>query len=216
MFRNNKIYLTDRNGKKRRGFNIFGLGLFSFPVITFGLCIKFKGKNSTVELGLPLAKFSKSKITLANNSTVKIDSSWDKVKKLKISMADSQKCSIGKNFFTWGTEIIFSKGKGLEVNINEECMFSKNILIRPSDGHSIFDSKTGETLNHAKSISIGRHTWIAGDVTVFKGANIADDCIIGHGSIVTKPCETPNSIYAGIPAKFIKTGINWKREAPDT
>ncbi len=212
MYRGNKIVLLDRSGREIKSFVKFFKLL---KIFACGFLIKFKGKNSTVVLKEPFAKFSKTKISLRNNSYVKIDSSRDIIKKLKISMADNQKCTIGKDFFTWSTEIVFSAGDGFEVNIGNNCMFSKNILIRTSDGHTIYDTNTGEILNHGKSIDIGDNVWLAGNVSVLKGSNIANDCVIGHGSIVVKPCETPNSVYAGVPAKLIKTNINWRREEPD-
>ena len=40
---------------------------------------------------------------------------------------------------------------------------------------------------------------------------IADNSIVGWGSIVTKEFNEPNVIIAGIPAKIVKRGINWDR-----
>ncbi len=217
MPKKNRVFIEDECGKRARAFIIPNIGLFCFryPFFIKGLNIKFKGRNSTVTIGIPAARFSKSKFVLRNNSSIKIASSNDIIKKLKISMTDNQKCSIGKNFFTWDTEIVFSIGDGLEVNIGEDGMFSRNILIRPSDGHALYDVNSGEILNHGKSINIGKHVWLAGDNAIFKGADIEDNCTIGKGSIVTKPCNTPNSVYAGVPAKIIKTNVNWRREEPD-
>lgn len=217
MFKGNKVFLEDRNGRKKQAWFVPFAGFFGFWffIPAFGLSVKFKGKNSTITLGLPLARFSKSKISVGNNSKVEIKSSSDIVKKLKISMADWQKCTIGRDFFTWETEIIFSIGKDIEVNIGDDCMFSKGVLIRPLDGHTIYDVNTGEILNRAKSINIGHHIWCAGDNSILKGVNIPDNCIVARGSIVTKAFSEPNSLYAGIPARMIKTGVNWRREEPD-
>lgn len=217
MFKGNKVFLEDRNGRKKQAWFVPFAGFFGFWffIPAFGLSVKFKGKNSTITLGLPLARFSKSKISVGNNSKVEIKSSSDIVKKLKISMADWQKCTIGRDFFTWETEIIFSIGKDIEVNIGDDCMFSKGVLIRPSDGHTIYDISTNEILNYGKSINIGHHIWCAGDNSILKGANIPNNSIVAKGSIVTKAFDVPNSLYAGIPAKIIKTGVNWRRKEPD-
>ena len=217
LFKGNKVFLEDRNGRKKQAWFVPFAGFFGFWffIPAFGLSVKFKGKNSTITLGLPLARFSKSKISVGNNSKVEIKSSSDIVKKLKISMADWQKCTIGRDFFTWETEIIFSIGKDIEVNIGDDCMFSKGVLIRPSDGHTIYDISTNEILNYGKSINIGHHIWCAGDNSILKGANIPNNSIVAKGSIVTKAFDVPNSLYAGIPAKIIKTGVNWRRKEPD-
>lgn len=217
MFKGNKVFLEDRNGRKKQAWFVPFAGFFGFWffIPAFGLSVKFKGKNSTITLGLPLARFSKSKISVGNNSKVEIKSSSDIVKKLKISMADWQKCTIGRDFFTWETEIIFSIGKDIEVNIGDDCMFSKGVLIRPSDGHTIYDVNTGEILNRAKSINIGSNVWCAGNNFILKGVNIPNNSIVAKGSIVTKAFSEPNSLYAGVPAKQIKTNVSWRREEPD-
>ncbi|WP_155243820.1 hypothetical protein [Butyrivibrio fibrisolvens] len=44
---------------------------------------------------------------------------------------------------------------------------------------------------------------------MLKGAEIADDCVIAAGAIVSKKYEEKNCILAGIPAKIVKRGINW-------
>ncbi len=204
MFKGNKVYKVDKNGNKR--------GILGFIP---GLNIRFKGKNSTITLYEPLPRFSKCRIKLENNSDVIIKSSHDKVKKLNIHMASNQKCEIGKEFFTYGCEIVFSTEDNLCVKIGDDCVFARNILIRPSDGHSIFDMDTKILKNPGKSIEIGNHVWIAGNTAILKGIHIQDNCVIGHGSVVTKSSTEPNSIYAGNPARLVKSKINWSVLAPD-
>ena len=93
-------------------------------------------------------------------------------------------------------------------------MFATDIIIRLSDFHTIIDNKTNKVINYGKDIIIEDNVWIAQNVTVLKGVNIAKNSVIGVGSVVTKDCNNQNSIYAGIPAKMIKTNIAWLRECP--
>ena len=54
------------------------------------------------------------------------------------------------------------------------------------------------------------------NTTILKGVIIENGCVIGTGSIVTKSCAEPNSIYVGVPARKIKSNIIWDRDAiPD-
>ena len=46
-------------------------------------------------------------------------------------------------------------------------------------------------------------------MVILKGVTIGDNCIIGAGSIVTKPFDKGNVIIAGVPAKIVKENINW-------
>ncbi|OZF07497.1 acetyltransferase [Rhodococcus sp. 15-1154-1] len=50
-------------------------------------------------------------------------------------------------------------------------------------------------------IVIGEGVWIGSRVMVLPGVTIGDGCVVVSGSVVTSDCE-PNSVYAGVPAKF--------------
>ena len=97
------------------------------------------------------------------------------------------------------------------VVIGEDCMFANDIDIRTGDSHSVVDTQTGERLNHAGDVLIGRHVWIAPHTIILKGVNIGENSIIATGAVVTKSCEA-GVILGGNPAKVIKTGVSWKRE----
>ena len=200
-FYKNKIFKIDKNGKKHR---IFGI----IP----GLWISFKGTGSVVEIQEPFPRFVRSKIKLKNNSYVYIGHSG-RSSKLQISGESNQKFIIGKHFDTLGCELVASSENNLSIEIGDNCMFAKNIMLRASDGHSIIDNDTKQILNYGKSIIIGNNVWIAANVAILKGVKINDNCVIGHGSIVTHDCDN-NSVYAGVPAKLIKSNIFWSGEAP--
>ena len=61
-----------------------------------------------------------------------------------------------------------------------------------------------------RPIIVGNHVWIAAEVTHLKGSSVADDCIIGFGSIILKQYEEENSLLVGAPAKSVKKNIEWK------
>ena len=81
-------------------------------------------------------------------------------------------------------------------------MFAGDVQIRNSDFHSIFDAN-GNILNKGKDIYIDDHVWIAYGVFILKGVRIPRNCVIGAGSVVTKPIPD-YSVVAGVPAKVIK------------
>ena len=68
------------------------------------------------------------------------------------------------------------------------------------------NSETNKVLNPSKDIVLGKHVWIAQNVTILKGCHIGDDSVIGFGSIVTTSCNQ-GSVIAGIPTKVVKEGI---------
>lgn len=57
--------------------------------------------------------------------------------------------------------------------------------------------------SHAK-VTLGNNIWLGENVTICKGVSIGDNCIIGIGSIVTKPIPS-GSVAVGVPAKVVGT-----------
>ena len=46
-------------------------------------------------------------------------------------------------------------------------------------------------------------TWIGANAIVLPGVRIGEGCVIAAGSVVVNDCED-NSLYAGVPARFIR------------
>lgn len=53
-------------------------------------------------------------------------------------------------------------------------------------------------------VKIGCNIWIGARVTILAGVTIADGTVIGAGSVVTISIGEPDTIVAGVPARFIK------------
>lgn len=117
--------------------------------------------------------------------------------------------SIGKDFTMEGGGIASTEGAG--ISIGDDCMFSFSLDIRNGDSHPIYSIESGQRINDAKDIVIGNHVWLCAFAKIMKGAVIPDDCIIGNSSLVSGRLDKPHSLYAGMPAKFLKTGLTWGR-----
>lgn len=203
-FLRNKIYKIDKNGNKKRVFFIRGIHF------------SFKGKNSVVEIHEPVAKFDRCRIVCGDNCFVSINSSPYRIKKLKVlANGDNSSIKIGKNFSLKNScEIITRPEKNLSLTIGDDCQFGSQIIIRLTDGHKVIDINNRTVLNKGKDVVIGNHCWITSYVKILKGSIIAPNSVIGMASIVAGKCDTPNSVYAGNPAKLKKTNITWDRECP--
>lgn len=200
---NNKIFKINKEGQKSRVFWIKGLR------------VKFKGSNSTILIYEPLPKLRKSLIEAGDNCNVVIKSSPHEINRLQIyATANNSVCCIGQNFScTNRCQILLHLENNLTVNIGDNCLFGSNIILRTSDGHSIINNEN-KIVNYGQSINIGEHCWLAANVTVLKGVTIADNCVIGTGSLITKNCPDSNALYAGIPAKIVKRNITWDSKRP--
>ena len=91
------------------------------------------------------------------------------------------------------------------VAIGADCIIAWDVYISDSNWHEI----TGMT--RCAPVSIGDHVWISHGVSVLKGAVIPSGCIVGAKSLVTKSFSTEGSLLAGIPAKEIRSGVEWSR-----
>lgn len=90
------------------------------------------------------------------------------------------------------------------IAIGDGCKIAHDFTVLDSDAHQLDNElKTKEVL-------IGNHVWIGTRVTILKGTVIGDGCMIAAGAVVTGGVFPPNSLIGGVPAKVIKTGIEWR------
>ena len=86
-------------------------------------------------------------------------------------------------------------------------MLSSYVQIRTGDSHSILDME-GSRINLAASVEIGDHCWLGEACKVMKGVTLGRDSVVSTGAIVTKSFGS-NVLVGGMPAKVLKTNINW-------
>lgn len=104
---------------------------------------------------------------------------------------------------------------GKDIFINKCCMFvdlggielEDNVLIGPevkilSVNHPIDIDKRRDVI--LKGVKIKKNAWVGAGTTICPGVTIGENSIIGAGSVVTKDVPD-NVVYAGAPAKFIKS-----------
>lgn len=118
-----------------------------------------------------------------------------------IILFNGAKLKLGSGFFNSNIKIRCHE----RIEIGEDVAISHDVTIMDSDAHE----GLWEGYEKTKPIKIGNHVWIGTRVTILKGVTIGDNAIIAAGSVVTKDVPN-NTIVAGVPAKVIKTDINWK------
>ena len=104
------------------------------------------------------------------------------------------------NCFIYATRLI-SFGKAVLLGWDNEII--------DSDGHDVCVNSVA--VEKTQPIHIGNHVWITSHVRISKGVFIADECIVAKGAIVTKKHTVPHTLIGGIPAKDIRTGVDWKK-----
>ena len=90
--------------------------------------------------------------------------------------------------------------KAIKIGSNFAC--ANGVVIRDNNAHSI----NGKT--DYKPIVIGNHCWIGTNSIILPGTKLGNNCVVAAGSVVNK--EFPdNCLIGGVPAKIIKTNIEW-------
>jgi acetyltransferase-like isoleucine patch superfamily enzyme len=169
---------------------------------------------------------------VGNNNKIVIEKSSSINNVLFFIRGDNHLIEIDENCYIGGGElwmednncaIIINSGTTIEsahlavtephsrIEIQDDCMLANNIEIRTGDSHSIIDANTGQKINPAKNVILQSHVWVGAHAKILKGVTISSNSVIGTSSVVTNSIPG-NCIAAGIPAKVLKTGTNWKRD----
>ncbi|QXO74375.1 DapH/DapD/GlmU-related protein [Morganella morganii] len=103
-----------------------------------------------------------------------------------------------------------------DVFINANCNFLDNALITIDHNTMIGPNVTISTVSHPVSpekrhsdniilpVNIGKNVWIGAGAVILPGITIGDNSIIAANSVVNHDIPA-DSLYAGTPARFIKT-----------
>lgn len=135
--------------------------------------------------GLPLNKFQKAK--LFRLAGVNIEKGDVRVGNVSFDTIHPERISVGR-----GTAIA------------DGCILVTHI-------YDVFNMN--EHAYHLGEIKIGRNCYIGSNTIITKSVTIGDGAIIGAGSVINKDIP-PYTIYAGVPAKFIRNRYNDISEIP--
>lgn len=165
-----------------------------------GVSIIIQGSNNRIQIGKRTVIGKNCKILLYGNN-------------LRLIIGND--CT-----FSHDDELLVQEDNS-NIIIGNGCMFSHDINIRTSDAHPIYKLNTMERSNKANDIIIHDNVWISAYAIIQKGSEIGDGCIIGTCAITNKKIMcvdngkedklATNCIIAGMPAKIVKTGVEWKR-----
>jgi len=178
--------------------------------LVWKLIVDITGTGNHIEIGQHCIVKNLKIYVVGNNNRISIGS--DVIFKSGIIWIEGNdnEVLIGANTTVESADLFVTENSN-GLTIGEDCMLAENICFRTGDSHPILDRLTGDIINSAQSISIGRHNWLGEGVTLLKGATLPDDTIVATKSVVTRKFSDSNSIIGGVPAKKIKDNVTWLR-----
>lgn len=166
--------------------------------------VTFHGSNNRIDIGTAV-RGAHVEIDMGSDSIVEIGAAAY-LSDAKIFLADRCKflmdssVSVGCNFLLHEPS---------RCHIGYASLFAAHVVVTTSDMHPIFDRETGERLNPAENVAIGRDVWIGDGAYIMKGVTIGHGSVVGARSVVTS--STPEHvIVAGNPARVIRENVEWR------
>ncbi len=90
------------------------------------------------------------------------------------------------------------------IKIGCNVMIAEDVMIRDSNNHSIlYDEYVKEA-----PVVIGDKVWIGARATILCGVTIGEGSVVAAGAVVTKDVPA-HCLVGGVPAKILKTNIEW-------
>lgn len=154
--------------------------------------------------------FRAQRLLPALNASTTIDEMRERLSEIIDSKIDKSTTVFVPFYTNFGKHIKLGKN----VFINHVCTFLDLGGITIEDDVQIGPKVNLITENHPvnpvkrksldlKSIMIKRNAWIGAGATILPGVTIGENSIVAAGAVVNKDVPD-NSIFGGIPAKFIK------------
>lgn len=173
------------------------------------------GRNNRIYIGKKAAlQLTKLSFGNGSNNLVIIDDGVD-LNQVSISFKGSNNLLYIGAMTTYGSGSIAVGENHKTVVIGPECMFSSRVVVDTTDSHSIYDLSTKQRVNQPRSVIIAPKVWLGRDVRVNKGTFIEAQTVVGQGSLASGSL-CANSVYAGFPAKQLKSNVTWSRMRCDS
>ena len=142
-----------------------------------------------------------TRVSLNENAELNVNGNFLVGSGSDIRVFKNAKLEIESGYINGYSQIVCAK----KIKIGKDVAIAREVVIRDTDAHDILY----EGYKKEKEVNIGNHVWIGAKAMIMKGVTVGDGAIIAAGAVITKDVPA-RSLVAGVPAKVIKTDVEWK------
>lgn len=169
--------------------------------------ITFKGDNNVLycegNVKLDNARFTFN----GNNSIVYLSSAMNSQYSFNLVIYNDSTFFIGREG-NMSSPININIQENQNVIIGAGVTISSGVNIRTADIYPIYDNKTKQRVNFAKSVFIGDHVWIGHQAYISRGVRVGSGAIIENNSFLPHNARVlSNSVVMGNPARTERTNV---------
>lgn len=188
-------YHVKLRGLKRTNFIIKG----SSQLRTGSVRLGFYGSDCAYR------ESKKAMISIEGKGRIEFEGSFGLSQGIMIEAVDGV-IKFGENFRSNFSSYIYCKESS--VTFGKDVVLGWHVQVKNGDGHCVVENNVAKPL--CAPIVIGNHVWLCSYSEVLKGVRIGDNSVVAYRALLTKADGKPGNLYAGCPAKVIRTNINWK------
>lgn len=111
-----------------------------------------------------------------------------------------QRISVGNHVFIGNHSIIMGSGT---IDIEDEVQLAPHVILI-SGNHTSLNKSYRYGKGAVGHIHIGYGAWVAGNSTIQKDSSLPANSVLSANSFLNKVFTEEDSIYGGVPAKFLK------------
>lgn len=160
-----------------------------------------------LKIGLDGTGFSdRSDRTLLNlRGTLVIDGSFAIGRGCRFDIGPNAQARFGSGYVNPCSRFVIMHG----LEVGDGCAISWDCQFIDEDFHRI-DYPGRRPGDGGAPIRVGQRVWVGSGAKVLKGAVIPDGCVVAAGSVVSSVFDEPGCLLAGIPARVVRRGVNWR------
>jgi acetyltransferase-like isoleucine patch superfamily enzyme len=177
--------------------------IFIYPKVHIGLGNHCKVSNhGRLHIGRRWRQsaFLPSQLVLLDKASLAVTGEFSLHTGFSVFINEGARLELGSGYINNGFRLSCFE----RISIGDHVAIAENVTMRDSDDHTF----KGRRHEMTQPITIGNRVWIGMNATILKGVTIGDGAVVAANALVNRDVP-PSTLVAGVPAKVVKTGIEW-------